>query len=461
MLLLARYLLEDEGTLPAIPGLTYVQDGKTRSTPVDFGPYSDVACIPLPDYSLLDEDAPYMASVVTSRGCLYACHFCSEGRKTHGYRPLGMAQVEAELRRFENRYAAGALYLSFADDTFTVSPERVHSVCDIMDRLFPDKSRFGFYCEGRVNVLAKYPELVRRMKASGLVRLQIGIESGSQALLDRMNKQTRVEQITAVVSQCSEAAVPTVFGAFICGLPGQTEEDVRGDIEFAKRLVDLAPGRIELEVSALTPFPGTEFRENAEAWGLELLDDDFVTGTVARDCFGGNSELSRDQVEQLVTLFKDEVSRYSFDKACSFLTAAELKEFVVPASERQMLSLIVRQLWRFRHVEDIVTRRRRKDHRFLSEVLAERLMACAPVRADGNTLSAWNDSFVINERSPKAFELTAEERECYRYFAGKLTFEQIADRLSAGDPGGRDRAAALCMRTYRKCEDNLAAIVMV
>ena len=80
------------------------------------------------------------------------------------------------------------------DDTFTTTPRRVADVCNIFMDI---KSGFDFvwYCEGRVNVLARNPELIDMMYNAGLRKLQIGIESGVQKVLDSYNKRITLKQI--------------------------------------------------------------------------------------------------------------------------------------------------------------------------------------------------------------------------------------------------------------------------
>ncbi len=332
-------------------------------------------------------------------------------------------------------------------------------MADALDRVFPDKSAFGFYCEGRVNVLGAHPELIYRLKRAGLLRLQIGIESGNQDILDRMNKAIRIEQIERVVTTCYEADVPAVFGAFMCGLPGQTMDDLKRDIEFAKHLADLAPGQSELESSIFVPLPGTELQENAAKWGISIFDPQYVGGLITNDCFSETALLSRSQIQHFRDVFRKELQKHCLDQIPS-LPMSRVKEFIVMSIERHMVPLVVRLLNRFDHAKWILTLRARQDHRFLHELPAPQWHDCFPLHVVNQARNV-GGQYWVNEGSPKAFAMNDREKSFYDHFCGKLTFSRVAECMSRRLGISPDAAWNECLAVYRKCEDNLAAIVMI
>lgn len=462
LLLLAKHFLRGEGTLAEIPGIVYSQDGILHTNPPSLGPYEDVNSIPFPDISLLPTKESYSVRVITARGCPYQCFFCSEGNENRGYRPRTAENVEAELASLKTYYEGRIPYLGFADDTFTVSAQRVHEMCDVIDRVFTDKSCFGFFCEGRVNVLAEHPELIYRLKEAGLLRLQIGVESGDQNMLDRLNKKIRVEQIEKVVATCNEANVPSIFGNFMCGLPGQTEQDLEREIGFAEHLVDLAPRSMEISMSILVPYPGTELRMNAPKWGLSILDEDFVTGKMSTDgCFAATSSLSKEQIVRFCARFKSELETYMLEKAASCLSPHNIKELFVHSADRSVHTFLVKKLSQIDHMNFLLHLRRRKDHRFLFEIPDGLMPTCSPLSIIHNTITRSNGSFVINERSAMDFELTQDEMRYYEYFCGKLSFEEIAQRVTVQPGVAEEQALKECLEVYMKCEDKLAAIILI
>jgi len=184
LLLLAEHFLRGKGGLRDIPGIAYCMGSKVCSNPISMGLFEDVDAIPFPDYTFLDPLEKYIPAVVTGRGCNHRCYFCSEGSQNHRLRQRSIQKIEEELRALKAFHHGRIPYLFFTDDTFTISPRRVHELCDVLDRIFPDKSRFSFFCGGRVDILAKHPELIYRLKKAGLLHLQIGIESSDRTIKD-------------------------------------------------------------------------------------------------------------------------------------------------------------------------------------------------------------------------------------------------------------------------------------
>ena len=292
-----------------------------------------------------------------------------------------------------------------------------------------------------------------------MLRLQIGIESGDQRMLDRINKATRISQIENVVEEADAAGVPTIFGVFICGLPGQTPEGFKREIEFAKRLLELAPGRLELEASILTPMPGTEFGIHAGTWGLKLRDDQYACGFTTEDCLCETEQMPRRVIEEMVGLFRSEVTRRISDVAGSY-SPARLREIFRLAAEHPVLPFTVRLLCRSQPVAWLLTYLRRRDHRFHNEVDAQQAAYAAPIRMP-NKLLRVSSGFIVNEGTLKAFHLTDGEAAYYEYFCGKLGFTDIARRIASQQSISLEESLKICIDVYQKCEDNLAALMMV
>ena len=461
LLRLAQYVLREEGSLSSVPGLAHVADGKVVVNPFSLGPYEDIDAIPFPDYALLPEKDLYIPAVLTSRGCGHRCFFCSEPGLNRPYRARSAGNVERELYALKEYYEDRLRFLAVNDDTFGATAERVLEMCDVLDRVFPDKSRFSFSCEARADVLAEHPELVKRLKDAGMAALQIGVESGNQALLDQMNKQIRREQTEAVVACCAEADVPIISGNFIFGLPNQTREDLEGEIAFAKRLVDLAPERMLLVVKPLMLYPGSEYQRNAAEWGLSILDEDFVSGRLAGGCFSETAFLSGREIEELCERFRTEVGDYILERGAPRLTPRKSKELVVAAAEISQRGFILSRLCCYSHIARLVLLRRREDHRFLFEVPDEQEPECSPVTVPENAVARINEGVLINKGSPLEFELGTEDLKYYRYFVGKLTFKEIAQRVGREEGIPEEDAYGNCLDVYRECEDSLAAIAFV
>ena len=100
----------------------------------------------------------------------------------------------------------------------------------------------------------------------------------------------------------------------------------------------------------LVPHLGTEFRINSQQWGLEMLDENFVTGRMAEACFSETSHLSKQDVEELRNRFRDEIGDYILAKASPLLSPQKLKELVVLAAESSARSYVVKRFCQFLHL---------------------------------------------------------------------------------------------------------------
>lgn len=110
-----------------------------------------------------------------------------------------------------------------------------------------------------------------------MARIQIGIESGSQAVLDSYRKGTTVEQIENAVKILAEAGIPSIYGNFIIGGAFETQETIKSSIDLAKRLIQIAPGRLEIAASILGLYPGTAIARNPQQFGLQIVDPDMLS----------------------------------------------------------------------------------------------------------------------------------------------------------------------------------------
>lgn len=460
MLRLAECVLRNNGALAEVPGLAYRRDGRVETNPLSLGPFEDIDAVPFPDYGLLADKHFYIPSIITARGCPFRCFFCCASNLFRRHQKRSAANVEEELRALKDFYDGEIRYLAFLDDTFTASEQRILELCDVIDRVFPDKSRFSFCCEARVDVLASRPALIERMRRSGLAGMQIGLESGDRAFLEAMNKHTRREEIESVVAHCEQYGVPYVAGNFIFGLPRQTLADIEREFEFARHLVSLAPKRVELTVKALMPYPGSEFGDHPEKYGLAVIDHDFAGGRIHANAFLENGLLSREEIESLCRRFRAVVGDFTLQQAAPLLSPRDCKSLVALTAETSQHSFVISRLSCFAHVAKLVLLRRRHDHRFLCEIDEPRWPDCAPTAIPENVATPHNGGWMINRGSPFEFGLGADEMEYYRYFVGKLTFDEIAARVAGARGVAKEQTYRECLTTYGECEDSLAAIAL-
>lgn len=171
----------------------------------------------------------------TSRGCPFKCRFCSVnsvwGRR---YTYFSAPRVYEDVKYLQGTYGAKAVY--FREDHFTMHKKRVREFCEL---ILKDNNPIKWMCETRVDVLDR--ELIALMKRAGCDAFYIGVESGSQRMLDFFKKGERLEQFENTFKWCNELGIKT-YASFVVGAPTETDEERRQTEEFAKKLKPTSAG---------------------------------------------------------------------------------------------------------------------------------------------------------------------------------------------------------------------------
>ncbi|HIN86850.1 MAG TPA: radical SAM protein [Myxococcales bacterium] len=246
-----------------VPGTTTHSEGKVKhnSTPA----LIDLESLPYPAWNLLDgyaydpdplRIAPLRSkaqplAIQGSRGCPFACTFCSQDTMYKRVRVRSPESVCNELEYVHHTY--GTTVFGFIDAIFPLSPKQGHAFADEMIRRGLHK-KVVWFTETRVD-LVNY-ELLKHLKAAGLKFIQYGIESGDDMVLQRlMRKKTGVNQARLALKWTRDLDILS-FGLFVVGMPGESREQILKTIQFAKELdPDIAKFNVAI------PFPGSELWE--------------------------------------------------------------------------------------------------------------------------------------------------------------------------------------------------------
>jgi radical SAM superfamily enzyme YgiQ (UPF0313 family) len=199
--------------------------------------------------------------VMTSRGCPWRCTFCgAEASWGRGYRGQSVPYVLDALERAVAR--APVKMIQIKDDTFTTNRKRVVSLCrGIRER----KIGFLWSCDTRVDVLGD--ELLREMRLAGCERLSLGVESGSQTVLDAIDKKITVDEIVASTELAKKYGIKVRYYMML-GNRGETRETFEATLRFLER------AKPHQHIFAcLSVYPGT--RDYDEAVAAGWLDADF------------------------------------------------------------------------------------------------------------------------------------------------------------------------------------------
>lgn len=244
-----------------IPGLAYLLPDGTVFKTVARTKLRSLEELPLPNRQKIDLqlylDAWKKAhghsavSISTQRGCPYTCKWCSTAVYGQSYRRRSPGAVVDEIVWLQQRYQFDLIW--FVDDVFTVSHKWLEQ---FRDELKNRNVQVHYECITRADRMTD--EVVSVLKDAGCFRVWIGAESGSQAVIDAMDRRVDVQQVRAMLKSAKRAGIQT--GTFIMlGYPGETEADIRETIH---HLQDADPDLFTITVAY--PIKGTSLYEEVE-----------------------------------------------------------------------------------------------------------------------------------------------------------------------------------------------------
>jgi radical SAM superfamily enzyme YgiQ (UPF0313 family) len=259
--------LETKSSLDNVLGITFRKEDKTIRTP-DRPFIEDLDSLPFPAHDLLPlEKLKHMGKLlvplVSSRGCVYWCDFCSTVRMFgRGYRMRSPKNVVDEMQLVHDKY--GVDQVTFYDDAFSVDRNRVIKICE---ELHARKLKMTWDCGTRVDMVDR--ELMTIMRDAGCIAVWLGVESGSEVMLGAMNKRIKLDQTRLAYKTAQEVGLMTIANV-VLGFPGETEQTAKETIRFVK---ELNPDDVGFYVA--TPYPGTPMYEQVikNGW-LRVTDFD-------------------------------------------------------------------------------------------------------------------------------------------------------------------------------------------
>ena len=258
LLELVNHLLGASAQDPsAIPGLAYLDSitrDLTRTQPRKLMPSLDE--LPLPAWDMIDakryRDAwlgahgYFSLNMVSSRGCPYHCNWCAKPIYGTSYNARSPEKVAEEMRFLKDQLAPDHLW--FADDIFALKHHWTECFANAVKRL---DAAIPFRMQSRVDLMT--PEGVRSLQQAGCAEVWMGVESGSQKVLNAMEKGTRAAQILQARQNLKTEGIRACFFLQF-GYPGETWQDIQKTIQLVRRA---RPDDIGVSVSY--PLPGTKF----------------------------------------------------------------------------------------------------------------------------------------------------------------------------------------------------------
>lgn len=182
-----------------------------------FQPWDIFSILPY-DYTFPWLDIHPVFTMNTSRGCPFECTFCSVGSIWgKQYTRFSAERIIAEIEYLKKEYGAHGVY--FREDNFTLDLNRTNTFCE---SLIKKHINISWACETRVSNLST--DLIHLMNAAGCKAIYLGIESGSQKVLDKLKKGITLEQIENTVNSCNKFGVKA-YCSLIVGTPDEHYED--------------------------------------------------------------------------------------------------------------------------------------------------------------------------------------------------------------------------------------------
>lgn len=231
----------------------------------------DVRQLPLPARDLVDirsfhgggkiykyiKDFHYGGFMATGRGCPYNCAFCGQRAVTCGnVRFNTVSNVVQEVLELTERYECDLIYLE--DDTFNLSMGHTMELC----AAFSEIVNFDWHCNCRVDLVN--PLMLSAMQKAGCKNIALGFESGSDYILDLMDKRTTVAANLRAAQLVTDAGM-TVRGQIIVGFPGETDKTIAETEQFIR---DASVHTWSFH--ACIPVPGSSIWNDSEKFGLEI-----------------------------------------------------------------------------------------------------------------------------------------------------------------------------------------------
>ena len=255
------HILNESPSKESIRGLAYRSEGEIRRNPERLV-QKNLDALPFPAWDLVDiahyralwekRHGYFSVNMVTTRGCPFHCNWCAKPIYGQVYNTRSPKNVVEEMQWLKKTVRPDHIW--FCDDIFGLKPGWVAEFSGEVQR---QGAAIPFKCLARVDLLLK-ENAIENLRKAGCATVWVGAESGSQKILDAMEKGTAVQQIYEASLKLKQAGIRVGF--FLqYGYPGETREDIELTLKMVKECLP-----DEIGVSVSYPLPGTKFYENVK-----------------------------------------------------------------------------------------------------------------------------------------------------------------------------------------------------
>ncbi|MFA6428762.1 MAG: radical SAM protein [Candidatus Buchananbacteria bacterium] len=243
--------------LKQIKGISYLESDLIVNNPdavrnykLDDLPFPAYDSLPMDKYRYTFSDIPTPFSLMmASRGCPFSCTYCLKAMMPGAYIVRSPENVFLEIKYLIEKFKVRGIY--FQDWEFTINQKWVEQICDL---IISNNLVISWGCNARASDVKE--GLVKKMKAAGCVRINLGFESGSQKVLDLAHKQIKLDSVKEAVAVCRRQGIKVGIYS-ILNLPGETRKTIAETEKF------LADNNLQTMSAPNLPIPyfGTELYE--------------------------------------------------------------------------------------------------------------------------------------------------------------------------------------------------------
>lgn len=266
-------------------------------------PLTDMNDLPVYNYDLIPVERYFelkgkrQIDYISSTGCYFRCAFCADPfvykRKWVAFEPARMGE---EIEHLWRRYSFDDL--AFQDETFFTYRDRVVAIAE---EFLCRNLKFTWTATMRADqALRLSDEAFALCVRSGLRGVMIGVESGSQEMLDWMMKDITLEQILESAERCVRHGIGATF-PFIVGFPGESDASVQATLSMVKRLRAKSP-RFETPILYFKPYPGSHITQDVVRKGYQLPET--LEEWMDFDSIGSSGPWVSDEKYELIERFK-------------------------------------------------------------------------------------------------------------------------------------------------------------
>jgi len=259
-----------------LPGIWTMNNGSARGSASAVIP--DLSALPPLPFRLVemeryvgrDDEGRRKLAIKTSRGCPYRCYFCHQtGKKGRKWRALPAEMVLAQMEWLRETFGIRSFHI--LDDNFFVDRHRARR---FLEGLAQRDWDISYVINGTrvTDILRMDDETLELLARTGCAELQIGLESGSQSMLDHMIKDTTLQQVRDANQRLRQHGL-TRYYELVSGHMGESKEDIRQTAELILELSAGDPGVFFAPLESLTPYPGTGAFLEAERAGMIFPGD--------------------------------------------------------------------------------------------------------------------------------------------------------------------------------------------